>query len=1042
MGAGLILAQGTGTLHGTVQDASGLPIAGAKVTATLQQRGLVRNGTTDTDGNYVLPALPVGTYSVAVESAGFNTFQQSGIELTANENARIDARLQIGDVKQAVSVTSEAPLVDSRSSTVGTLIDSKRVVELPINGRNIISLAGLLPGATQVSAPQTFTGDRSGPTVSISGSRGNENSFLFDGTQFNAAFRNTGLNYPPPDALQEVRVLTDTFSAEFGRNAGSIFNVVSKSGTNQVHGSAWEFLRNQALNARNFFAPAVKPQMIQNQFGATAGGPIVKDRLFIFGSYEGLRIRPAALATSAFPLTAAERQGDFSASKTAIKDPLTGQPFPGNQIPANRIDPVTAKILSSNLMPLPNAPGGQYVTTYPSPQNNDNYLTRIDYNLGRHTIDGHYNYNLAQQSNFGGQVPTYLPLSNEGRSHNVAVGDTFLIRPSLLNEARFGFNRFRASIANNAGFSLADLGSKFPEVGPKIPPALAISGRVTLGNNSTVDSYQLNEAFQFNDNLTWTKGNHTIKTGFEMLKLRYSTSSFFESMGDFAFGGGITGNAAADFLLGKAESLVVASPAFVIGERQTDTYYFVQDDWKVRPSLTLNLGLRYELPLPWVDQNGYGVTLRPGQQSTVVPNAPLGMVFPGDKGIPKGLVATDKNNFAPRFGFAWSPFGNNRTVVRGAFGIFYETINADIMQWSSSQPFRYTFTINSPYSLADPLRGQPALPASVDLQHPSFVGTQQIFYPDPSLRSPYVEQFNVNVQREVVKDLVVQVGYVGKLGRKLLMGMSANPAIYQPGATLSNIDQRRILQPFGANNKIASEGNSEYNSLQVEATKRFSHHFSMQGSYTFSRSLDMASAFSLGASVPTPLNLRSQWGLSDFNAKHIGSVSWLWQLPALTGQPALLRALGGGWQLNGLVYARSGFPINLLTGSDRALSGTNNQRPDVIGNPVLPDNRPKAGKINQWFNPSVFVLPAAGSYGNLGRNALTGPGAFNTNLAVFKNIPLPFRERMHLQFRSEFFNLFNNVNLSNPNNTLGSKLGRITSADDARVIQFALKLLF
>src|SRR5579872_4277070 len=439
--ADVLLAQDTGTIVGTVRDPAALVIANAKVTATLKERGVTRTVTADAEGNYVLPLLPIGTYTITVEQQGFKTFSQAGIGLTANENARVDAKLEVGSVSQEVAVTAEASLVDSRSSTVGTLIDSRRVVDLPINGRNIIALASTLPGVAAVSAPETFTGDRSGPTVSVSGSRQNENLFLFDGADYNAVFRNTGLNYPPPDALQEVKVLTNSFSAEYGRNAGAVFNVVTKSGTNQIHGSAWEFLRNQDLNARTFFAPSAKPQLIQNQFGAAAGGPILRNKLFIFGSYEGLRIRPAALGTSAFPLTAAERAGDFSGSPKPVMDPLTNAPFPNNQIPASRIDPVAAKLSSPNLMPLPNAPGGSLVTTFPEPQNNDQGLLRLDYNAGAHTIEGRYNQNFAGQIATAGNVPSYLPLNETMRVQSAIVGDTWVIKPQLLNQARVKIGR-------------------------------------------------------------------------------------------------------------------------------------------------------------------------------------------------------------------------------------------------------------------------------------------------------------------------------------------------------------------------------------------------------------------------------------------------------------------------------------------------------------------------------------------------------------------------------------------------------------------------
>src|SRR5581483_2726363 len=366
---------------------------------------------------------------------------------------------------------------------------------------------------------------------------------------------------------------------------------------------------------------------------------------------------------------------------------------------------------------------------------------------------------------------------------------------------------------------------------------------------------------------------------------------------------------------------------------------------------------------------------------------------------------TDKNNFAPRIGFAWSPFANGRTSVRGAYGIFYETVNADFEQWEQSQPYRYTFTLTALNSLADPLRGQPSIPLTVNLKNPLFVGTQQIFYDDPGMRTPYVQQFNVNVQHELVRDLEIQVGYFGKLGHKLLLGLSANPAVNAPGATLANENNRRLYQGFGANNVLSSEANSNYNGLQIQVNKRFSHGFSVQGAYTFSRSLDQSSAFSLGAGVPNVFNLHTQWGLSDFYAKHIASFSWVWHLPSLRGQTAALRGIAGGWQLNGLVSLRSGTPVNIVTGADNALSGTPNQRPNVNGNPVLSKDRPRSALIQAWYDRTVFSAPAPGTYGNVGRNALIGPSSATTNLAIFKSFHIPGREAFRLQFRSEFFNI-------------------------------------
>ncbi len=1036
-----LLGQSTGTIHGRVTDPGGLAVSHCSVSATLDGRGFVRTAQTNEEGSYVLPLLPVGSYSVRLEAKGFKQFGQPGVVISSNDNVRVDAQLSLGSVSETVTVSAEAPLVDSRSSQVGALIDTRRITELPTNGRNVIALAAILPGVSNISAPQTFTGDRGGPTINISGSRSNQNLFLLDGAQFSAAFRNTGLNYPPPDALQEVKVLTNNFNAEYGRNAGSIFNAVTKSGSNDVHGSAWEFFRNHNLSARNFFA-LTRPRLVQNQFGGAIGGPIRKDKLFLFGSYESLRVRTSSLAAAAFPLTATERGGAFAGAP--VKDPLTGQPFPGNLIPANRIDPVAAKVLSNlTSMPLPNRPDGQLITTSPAPVNNDTFVVRMDYNLGKHTIDGRYNYNRATQGTFVGQVPSYQPLNNVALSHSAVLGDTFILTPNILNQVRVSYNRFVAYGESQNPTTLSDLGGNFPVFGRRIAPALTLTGRVTLGAAASGDSNNVNESYHLSDSVTWNRGTHSVKAGFDLLKIRYASRSNFQTMGNFTFNGTISGNAAADFVLGKPATLVVASPVLEQNGLQTNTYYYIQDDWRVHSRLTLNLGMRYELPMPWVHPADWWGTLRPGQQSKVYSSAPLGMVFPGDTGIPRGLVQTDKNNFAPRFGFAWDPAGNGRTSVRGAYGIFYDPINANIIE-NSSQPFRYSYTFQTPFSLSDPLRGLPAIPLTLTLPNPLFVGVQQVFFPDANLRTPYVQQFNLNVQREISKNFSLQVGYVGKLGRKLLMAVSANPAIYGPGATLGNTDKRRILQGFGDNNVFSTEGNSNYNALQMMANRRFTKSLSFQAAYSFSRSIDLTSGIGEGGGPPNVFDLRRDYALSDFQAKHIFSGSWMWELPRLAKSHSIVRGLLGGWQANGLVSAKSGQPINVTTGVDIALSGTANQRPNLIGNPLLPDNRSKEDKILNWFNRSAFAQPAAGTYGNVGRNTLLGAATFTSNLALFKSLRVPGREKWRLQFRSEFFNAFNNVNLGNPNASVnaGTRMGRITGADPARLVQLALKLVF
>jgi hypothetical protein len=411
--------------------------------------------------------------------------------------------------------------------------------------------------------------------------------------------------------------------------------------------------------------------------------------------------------------------------------------------------------------------------------------------------------------------------------------------------------------------------------------------------------------------------------------------------------------------------------------------------------------------------------------------------------VPRGMVATDKKNFAPRVGFAYDLFGDGRTSIRGGFGFFYDLIPADIIQ-NFSQPFRNQFTFNNPYSLSDPLRGQGPLPLSTNITNPTFFGTPTLVFPDPGLSTPYVEQVNLAVQREIIRDTVLEVGYVGKFGHNLLYSNNYNPAIYQPGETTSNIDKYRMIQGWGSMSIMETAANSNYHGLQVQGTRRFSGHFSVQGAYTFSKAIDQTSSTSPEASLPSnPFNIAAERGLASFNATHIASLSWIVDLPRLQNQPAALRLIAGGWQWNGLFTARTGLALNETASGDIALVGSGNQRPNVVGDPNnLPGGRTLSQKIAQWFNPAAFAAAATGTFGNAGRDVITAPGTATANVGLFKNFPVPLREGMKIQFRSEFFNVLNRVNLGNPNTTLGSSNGKISSAGSARVLQFALKLLF
>ncbi len=1037
----VLFGQNTGTLHGTVLDPSGSAVPGARIAAIHLERGTLRTTETDQQGAYVLPFMTGGVYSVSVEAEGFKKFTRQGVTVKAEDNVRVDARLEIGKATEAITVTADAPQVDSRSSTLGTMIDGRSLIDMPLEGRNIIDLAVLLPGVSDVSAPQMFTGDRSGPTFSTSGSRTNQNSFQFDGTQFNGLFRNTGLNFPPPDVLREVKVLTNQYSAEFGRNAGTVFNVVTKGGSNNLHGAAWEFLRNNALNASSF-ANHLRNKLIQNQFGATLGGPIKRNKLFFFGSYEGLKVRPNIVSSNVNTITALERAGDFSMTTGTLRDPLDGLPFPGRVIPVNRLDPVAVNAMK-RVVAGTAAGGGTEVFIATAPQNNTHLMGRLDYNAGIHTFDLRYNYTGTNTVAASGNVPTYLMMRNEAAVNSVTVGDTWVMGPNLVQQIRIGYNRFGGSGEPTNRFDLNDLGGKFPSFGPSNPPNLVISSRMTLGGGT--DARTVNESRQFRDSFSWIRGPHNLKFGVDAVDSRYLNRSWWQSSGIYQFTGRLSGNPSADFMLGLAESMVVGVPVLEQAARQWSLAGYLQDDWKVAPRLTLNLGLRYEVFWPWKHPTDFWGTFHPGQQSTVIPNAPVGMVYPGDAGTPRGMIPTDTNNFAPRIGFAWDVFGNGKTAIRGGYGIVYEALNADIVQ-NTGQPFRYTFTFQLPQSLSDPLAGRPAIPLTVNVKNPMFVGPYELFYADPSMRNPYVQQFSLGVTREVLRDLAVTASYVGKLGRKLPMGLSANYGLPAEGATLANLNQRRIHQGFGDLQKYTTQANSSYNAMQIQAIKRYARGFMIQGAYTFSRSLDVFSSNAMSPASPQPWNLRDDWGLSDFHAKNTVTVAWSWELPRLTSLQGsfggAVRWLAGGWQVTGRVTARSGHPLNIVSGSDIGMSGTPRQRADAIGDPVLPSGRDRGEQIERWFDPAAFARPASGMYGNAGRNAVLGPPASTNVAGLNKNFPVPGREGMVLQFRSEFFNAMNHTTLTGVNTTLGTNLGRVSGFGPNRVIQLAAKIVW
>ena len=1051
--------QNRGTISGYVKDSSGGMAPSARVTLTNERTGETRSGTSDNTGNYQFLGLISGSYVIEAEVAGFKRFRNTGVILEVDANVRADLTLEVGAVTESVSVTAEASLVDTRSSETSAIIDGKRLMDLPVNGRNVFRLASTLPGVLGVVAPDnTDLGDtRAGPRMNVNGARANMNYNRFNGTYFNNPSRNTGLNAPPPDAVQEFKIQTSNFSAESGRNPGANITIVSRQGTNTFHGAAWEFHRNDNLNARSFFQ-TFRPQLTQNQFGGAAGGPIKRNKLFVFGTLEMLRDRRQAATTNAFPLTRREFSGDFSQLLPArqLVNPAGNTPFPNNQIPTSLFDPASRKVLEF----VPVVDSGFIQAVGPNPRNSELFMVRTDYILtSKQTLFGHYYLNQNSVSNpvlaYGSNLPGWTGQTQLPRFQNAGINHTYTLTSNLLNQVTLGFTR---------SFSLSTpTVTRLPQELniPALPvytdggsPQFQVAGRFSLNSGAPVKF--ISNTYQVQENLSWIKGRHTMKFGFEFMDLGFFQS--FLGPPAFAFNGQRTGggnasrgDSMADFLLGGYQSLGITNGVRVNDGATTYASFYAQDDFKVGRRLTLNLGLRYELPTPWVDKYDRINTVFPvnGVRSQRFPTAPAGMLFPGD--LPRGLMPTDKNNFAPRFGFAWDVFGDGKTAVRSAYGLFYDTFNTDTVA-QENPPFvggRQTFFNGQ---MANPFTsvGATPPPAFIDPAAFTFVlpinGLWSATTPK-GLRTTYVQEWNFMISQQLGRSYAANVGYIGKTGTKLIAYRPFNAAPFVPGAsTEGNAVQRVPFQPgvYGAEGLYLDNAfTSAYHSFQAELNKRFSKGFQFNSSYVLSKSLDSSSAFTLGGCVANPFGIRDGRGRSDWDRLHNVVISGVWTPPVYQQQKGFLGRLLGGWNLSGISNIQSGLPVTVVNGQNRALDGTGcagSHLANIVGAPTR-DHAGRNDMINRFFETGAFRLPDLGTYGNAPRGAFSGPANVSTDLAILKDINLT--ETMRIQFRGEFFNVFNQVNFSNPIGSIANaRFGQITGSAAGRTVQLGFKFLW
>jgi hypothetical protein len=1052
----------TANLGGTVADATGGTVPDARVTVRNTETGFTQTTVSGASGAFVFPRLPVGSYELRVEKEGFATYVQSGLRLAVDQAANVSVALQVGQVSNEVTVTGEAELVNSRTATGGQVVSQVPIVELPLNGRRPERLMYLAAGTVDLGRNSCRICGNGGvypgeETPGVNGNGQGQVNFQMDGADHNDTYLNTSLPFPNPDSVQEFSLLSSNFTAEYGNAAGGIVNIVSRSGTNQIHGSLFEFLRNGKLNARQYFAVA-QDQLKRNQFGGSVGGRIVKDKLFYFGTYQGTRVRNVPSGQVQFVPTQAQRNGDFSSVSTRLVDPVSGGAVPNNQIPASRLSPVSQYFL--NNIPLPNGPNGQL--TFPGApivQTENQFMTKVDYVRGKQQFSGRYFFTdfKAPPGQVKGNVLADPGTGNQVRVQNVALNHTYTVSPTFLINSTFGLNRQRGGSLSSAPFSFADAGSKI--LGPqdstvKAPPelSLSVSSGFSIGTNH-LGQFDRGD-FAIREVVTKIWGAHQFRFGGEAVRISNHLINTFQMAGNFTFNGQLSGNGLADFVFGQASAFTQGGGEFK-NLKGTRWGFFAQDDWRVNQRLTLNLGIRWDPYIPYYDREGRVVCFQPNttQKSARYPNAPQGFLYGSDPGCPTAGVNPNWGNVEPRIGFAYRLSQDGKTSIRGGAGIYYTPIQSggSFNGYGNTAPFAGTFALQS-VSFQDPYGSKGLANPFPSNFGPQVPGPSFVFAPNNSIVNyfpldyhiPQLIMWSLRVERQIGREWVASVAYIGNKGSALPISMQQNPAIYIPGAsTVANTQQRRIYPIHSAITFTDPGGNSQYHAFQLNVEKRFSRGLTLLSNYTFSKTLDNVSG-------TNPFTRRFEHSLSQNDIPNNFKLSAVWQVPGPRTSRILSKLLDG-WSINPILTRQSGFPFTVTSGTDNSFTGVNADRADYKGggSAQLDYGRSHGDQILRWFDTSKFTVNALGTFGNAGRYILRGPRFFNTDLGILKGTKIT--ERVNLQFRAEFFDVFNNVNFSLPNSNISSaQVGRITSVivdnfalpNSERIIQFGLKLTF